>query len=153
MSEPTQGIWQISLGQSRRAGKLAAAAEADEDTREADLIAMRKSLLSICPVWPHDHYQRACPYPMVVPQLQLVKIEEIHRILSSAITNIVERWWIDEEAQFPQRMPLEKHEEEVLRVVCSAYPNQCLMLTVLVDGEPWPCCCFSVSIMSRELET
>ena len=123
MPRPTQGIWQISLGQSRQAGELVAAAEANEDTREADLNAMRKCLLSICPVWPHDDHQRACPYPMVVPQSQLFEIEEIHRLLSSAITNIVERWWTDEEAHFPQRMPLEKHEEEVLMVILLNFPR------------------------------
>ena len=109
-------IRQLSLGSSSSADKLVMIDEADEDTQGADLRIMQISLLRSCPAWPYDLHLRACPYPMIVSQSQLLDIEILHRFLSSAITNIVERWWVDEEAQFPERMPLEKHEQDILRV-------------------------------------
>ncbi|KAJ6486947.1 hypothetical protein C8R45DRAFT_996565 [Mycena sanguinolenta] len=39
----------------------------------------------------------------------------IHDALVLAITSIVERWWTDAEANFPQRMPLEPAEEALLQ--------------------------------------
>ncbi|KAL9607202.1 MAG: hypothetical protein Q9167_007862, partial [Letrouitia subvulpina] len=48
-------------------------------------------------------------------QQQLDELKEFHRLLDLALVNIVERWWRDKEARFPERMPLERHEEEVLQ--------------------------------------
>ncbi|CEL00913.1 hypothetical protein ASPCAL00505 [Aspergillus calidoustus] len=42
-------------------------------------------------------------------------MKELHNALVIAVTDIVERWWTDKEAQFPQRMRLEAEEEELLR--------------------------------------
>lgn len=39
--------------------------------------------------------------------------------LTIAITDIVGRWWTDREANLPQLMPLEKEEEDILRVSVS----------------------------------
>ncbi|KGO76100.1 hypothetical protein PITC_006430 [Penicillium italicum] len=39
--------------------------------------------------------------------------------LRLAIEDIIQRWWTDEEAQFPQRMPLEPGEEDLLRWIHS----------------------------------
>lgn len=41
---------------------------------------------------------------------------KLHEALGLAIEDIIERWWTDEEARFPQRMPLEPQEEDLLRV-------------------------------------
>ena len=109
-------IRQISLGSSSRAGKLVKIDNAAKDTLVADLSAMQTSLLRSCPVWPYDLHLRACPYPMIVPRSRLLDIEILHRILSAAVTNIVERWWTDEKARFPKRMPLESYEEDILLV-------------------------------------
>lgn len=38
----------------------------------------------------------------------------LHQALDKALVDIVQRWYADEEASFPKRMPLEKHEEELL---------------------------------------
>ncbi|KMU86017.1 hypothetical protein CIHG_03548 [Coccidioides immitis H538.4] len=42
-------------------------------------------------------------------------IQALHEALVLAITNIVERWWTDSVAKFPERMPLEPQEEDLLR--------------------------------------
>jgi hypothetical protein len=46
----------------------------------------------------------------------MANLKEFHVALSAALTNIVQRWVIDEEADLPSRMPLEPHEEDILRV-------------------------------------
>jgi hypothetical protein len=43
-------------------------------------------------------------------------MRNLHLALKLAIEDIIERWWTDEEARFPLRMPLEPEEEDLLRV-------------------------------------
>lgn len=116
MVEESGKIRQVSLGLSIQAGELVDAEKASDATRMADFHAMQASLLSSCSEWLYNTRLQGCPHPMVVPQPQLDSIETLHTLLCSAITNIVERWWTDEEARFPQRMPLESYEEDILRV-------------------------------------
>ena len=85
---------------------------------------MRKSLLLSCATWPYNLQQRACPYPIVVPCHRLIQLEHLHRLLSSAVLSIVERWWTDEEARFWERMPVEKPEEDVLRVTILSFESR-----------------------------
>ncbi|KFG79746.1 hypothetical protein MANI_008773 [Metarhizium anisopliae] len=75
------------------------------------------NLLRLCPghVWPKDSYKANCPSPILVNQRHQGHLERLHEALTSAITDIVQRWWSDTEANFPQRMPLAKDEEELLR--------------------------------------
>lgn len=75
------------------------------------------NLLRLCPghVWPKDSYKANCPSPILVNQRHQGHLERLHEALTSAITDIVQRWWSDTEANFPQRMPLAKNEEELLR--------------------------------------
>ncbi|CBF75932.1 uncharacterized protein ANIA_03539 [Aspergillus nidulans FGSC A4] len=56
-----------------------------------------------------------CPHPVLVPDTFMANLKEFHVALTAALTNIVQRWVIDEEADLPSRMPLEPHEEDILR--------------------------------------
>lgn len=107
---------QISLEQSLRNGRLATPDEADGETRRVEEQAMQSSLLGLSRTWPHDSHEQVCPYPIVMNRSQLDRVETIHMLLDRAITNIIERWWADHEARFPERMPLEQYEENTLRV-------------------------------------
>ena len=109
-------IRQISLGLSTQAGKLMSAEERWDRTWPVDVDRMRASLLHSAREWPHDTYLQGCQYPMVVPKTHLDHLETLASLLQVDITNIVERWWSDTEKHFPERMPLELHEEDVLRV-------------------------------------
>ncbi|KAL8949752.1 MAG: hypothetical protein Q9222_004168 [Ikaeria aurantiellina] len=115
MTETRRRIRQLSLGSSRRAGRIVTAEKADEASRQADFHAMQLSLHFLSPIWPHAFDVKACPHPLIVPASYLSRTKLVHKLLSSAITNIVERWWSDEQAQFPQRMPLQRDEEELLK--------------------------------------
>ena len=129
-----QRIQQISLGLSVQSGKLISAEKACKERQAADLAGLRASLLTSTPQWPYSFHLQACPFPMVVPQKQLNDLKMLHELLSSAITNIVERWWTDEEARFPERMPLESLEEDVLRVSRDKSSFQPIYLNV---GSGW----------------
>ncbi len=126
MIEQGKSLRQISLSLSHHADKLVAAAVADKEKRKEDMLTMQESLLNSSSGWLSEVYLRACPYPILIPRSKLHGLRNLHKILSIAITNIVERWWTDKEAHFPERMPLEKHEEEVLRVGVPqhCYPGQ-----------------------------
>jgi hypothetical protein len=56
------------------------------------------------------------PYPLLVSQDQVLHLGKFNDALTHAIDSIVERWWTDREAAFPQRMPLGSVEEDLLRV-------------------------------------
>jgi hypothetical protein len=43
-------------------------------------------------------------------------VEELHTALNKATSDIVERWYNDEKAAFPARMPLKDNEDKILRV-------------------------------------
>ncbi|PNP54682.1 hypothetical protein THARTR1_04887 [Trichoderma harzianum] len=45
----------------------------------------------------------------------LTRFDQIQSALGKVSTNIIERWFSDEGANFPSRMPLDEHEEDVLR--------------------------------------
>ncbi|KAL8942521.1 MAG: hypothetical protein Q9216_001622 [Gyalolechia sp. 2 TL-2023] len=98
---------------ARRIGKLVTVENTDSKAREAYYNELQDKLHLLSPVWPHAFDVKACPHPLIVPQSQLFRLEKVHQLLSSAVTNIVERWWSDEGAHFPDRMPLEPHEEEI----------------------------------------
>lgn len=133
MNETSRSMQQVSLGLSLEAGELVTAAKAGEKTQVADLNAMQSSLLSSSPTWSYDTYRQGCTYPMVVPRSHLYSLEVLHTLLTSAITNTVERWWTDKEARFPERMPLERHEENILRVS----PNFSLQPTSCSEPAQW----------------
>lgn len=66
--------------------------------------------------WPAGSVNAACPHPVLVTKRHQEQLKDLHLALDLAIEDIIERWWADEEAQFPRRMPLEPEEEELLRV-------------------------------------
>ncbi|OJJ29768.1 hypothetical protein ASPWEDRAFT_121712 [Aspergillus wentii DTO 134E9] len=62
-------------------------------------------------------FHRVPPYPLLVSQSLVERMKRLHEALSIALTDVVERWWTDEKAAFPSRMPVEGEEEEILRWV------------------------------------
>ena len=77
-----------------------------------------KFLLQKCPpdLWPEKAHKTTCPRPILINKAHQRQLQDLHDALTAAITNIVERWWTDEDAHFPERMPLEKREEDLLQV-------------------------------------
>ncbi|KAJ5753304.1 hypothetical protein N7520_010221, partial [Penicillium odoratum] len=91
--------------------------QAEESTRKQEREVNIKSLEAPCPQfgWPLDAHLQSCPHPMRMNTQHTNSLKELHEALVIAINHIVERWWKDEEAAFPTRMPLEEHEERLLQ--------------------------------------
>ncbi|KAF1996084.1 hypothetical protein P154DRAFT_499105 [Amniculicola lignicola CBS 123094] len=83
----------------------------EEDTK------FRQALLRFCPaeLWPESSYAAGCPRPILVDQYHQQQLQILHRALTISLKDIVQRWWTDDEARFPERMPLEKKEEDLLK--------------------------------------
>lgn len=105
----------------------AAPHEVDATTRESLTQTLHTHMLNYSPghTWYSDVWKFCSPHPAVVTEKHIQQLENLSEALSLAINDIVERWWSDTEARFPERMPLEPVEEELLRV-CS-----CLTWTLI----------------------
>ena len=63
---------------------------------------------------------RVSPHVIAIPESKLAQFERLHSILARALQDIVERWFADKDARFPERMPVEPREEKILRWVVSS---------------------------------
>lgn len=124
MKKPQNRLRSICLARGREDHSLVAPADTDPAVRQQLRDAYQSNLLKWCPadVWPGNSRLAACPHPVLVTEHHQRQLAELHEALVLAVTDIVERWWSDTKAQFPERMPLEPQEEELLRVrdvICS----------------------------------
>jgi hypothetical protein len=112
-------IQQISLVTTSERGVIVPATGVDEEQRKSSLEIIHHALKESLPdqdVRPFLPLQRLSHSPVYVPIIHLQEVEAFQKALSKAITSIVDRWWSDEEARFPARMPVNPNEEEVLKV-------------------------------------
>lgn len=99
----------------------------DRQPREEDLF---QSVFTA----PHPHVgkewsdaDRVSPYPLLVPGNFVDKAKQLQEALAIAVANIVERW-AEPGDSLCQRMPLQSHEEALLRV-CVLSPSTGTLLT------------------------
>ncbi|GAM33643.1 hypothetical protein TCE0_011r00701 [Talaromyces pinophilus] len=119
-------IQQISLSLSAERNAIAPATCANNSRLERDLKAVRDHVEPLfAPVnIPIPLHQRMSPFNICITQQFARTLESTHRLLDRALVDIVERWFTDIEANFPSRMPLEPHEEEVIRWISSQEQSQ-----------------------------
>jgi hypothetical protein len=122
----TPSIQQISLSLSAERNAIAPATCANNSRLERDLKAVRDHVepLFTPAMIPIPLHQRMSPFNICITQQFAQTLESVHRLLDRALVDIVERWFTDAETNFPSRMPLESHEEEVLRWVSSQEHSQ-----------------------------
>ncbi|KAM0232012.1 hypothetical protein ACHAPO_008046 [Fusarium lateritium] len=116
-----KGPWlrQISLAATKSANSLIQPEQASAQTRIKEAEAMKQALSQNT----KHHGQlpqltkRLNPFPFLVPMSFISKLATFHEALALALDNIIERWWKDEEADFPNRMPFEPRVESLLRWV------------------------------------
>jgi len=60
-------------------------------------------------------YNRLAPFNIALSKSFAADVRHLHHLLDRALVDVVERWYRDEEAGFPARMPLENHEEGLLK--------------------------------------
>lgn len=122
----TPSIQQISLSLSAERNAIAPATCANNSRLERDLKAVRDHVEPIfAPAkLPIPLHQRMSPFNICITQPFARTLESIHRLLDRALVDIVERWFTDIEADFPSRMPLESHEEDVIRWISNQEHSQ-----------------------------
>ncbi|KAL7919853.1 Clavaminate synthase-like protein [Trichoderma austrokoningii] len=78
---------------------------------------MVAKLMRLCPprLWPHESYNNSCPRPILVNLRHESMLNKLNTALTLSLTDIVDRWWSDKAARFPERMPLEFIEEALLK--------------------------------------
>jgi hypothetical protein len=120
MDGPLTELKQIHLKIGPRGYEPVAFYETENNTYTQEHEEHEATLLSMCPdyLWHKGSYRAGCPRPILIGKHHLKQMEELHEALTTAITDIVGRWWTDEESRFPERMPLEGEEEDLLQVSC-----------------------------------
>ena len=115
MSEPP-ALQQISVSLSVEQNAIAPATATSLARRQRDLKSIRDdSFKRNGGPLTFDLQNRFPPFNICISQRFASHVKEIHKLLDKALVDIVERWFTDKEADFPRRMPLEKHEEDLLR--------------------------------------
>lgn len=90
----------------------------DKSLYEEEDRALQATIQRLCPaqLWYNGSHEACCPRPILVTAQHQEQLSRLQNALTVAITDIVERWWTDPDAKFPDRMPLEEQEEDLLRV-------------------------------------
>lgn len=125
----TQQLTQIHLGPKPQEYEPVAQSKVETSAYALEEAKLQDTLLKLCPanLWHNGSYSSGCPRPILVGNHHQQQMQDLHEALTIAITDIVQRWWTDRDARFPERMPLEKEEEEILRV--SLHPCSTLRST------------------------
>lgn len=110
-------VEQISLSLSRERSAIASATSASDSRLLRDLQTVRDYVEPIfapanIPI-PLD--KRFSPFNVCIAKEFADDIESLHYLLERALADIARRWFTDGKADFPSRMPLEKHEEDLLK--------------------------------------
>lgn len=109
---------QIHLGRGPKGFEEVSTVQAKENFYIWESEVMKAQLMRLCPprLWPHASYNNSCPRPILVNLRHEMILRELNTALTLSLTDIVDRWWSDKAAKFPQRMPLEPIEEGLLKV-------------------------------------
>ncbi|KAI9646634.1 hypothetical protein NHQ30_004630 [Ciborinia camelliae] len=116
-NQPSQLLQQVHVKPGPENHQLLEEYDTEKSLYIQEQESFQNSLLKRCPahLWPGGSYETACPRPILVHKRHQQQLENLHVALTVAITDIVERWWSDQDARFPVRMPLEEKEEDLLR--------------------------------------
>lgn len=90
----------------------------DKATYAREHEELQASLRRINPanIWHNGSNNAGCPRPILIGKHHQQQLTDLHEALTTAITDIVRRWHTDSDARFPERMPLEPYEDELLQV-------------------------------------
>ncbi|CAG8909806.1 unnamed protein product [Penicillium egyptiacum] len=116
MKEPMNGFRSIRF--PSKDGHFSHPAETGREARTALLKKYHQELEKCSPreTWVGDAHQKSAPYPILANEAHQHQLAELSEAVVLAITDIVERWWSDVGARFPERMPIEPVEEQLLQV-------------------------------------
>lgn len=122
MASPVPMLEQIQLKGGPRGThgyQSVAGFTAEQETYEQEHHEHQARLLALCPAsaWPSISARASgSPRPILINKEHERQLKTLQEALTTVITDIVDRWWTDDVANLPKRMPLEKGEEELLKV-------------------------------------
>ncbi|KAG5795803.1 hypothetical protein H9Q69_005126 [Fusarium xylarioides] len=113
----TEQLTQVHIGDGHGEVKPISQQNFDVASFSSEEARFQEKLLKLCPanLWPKASYTAGCPRPVLVGRHHHHQLKDLHDALTAAITDVVQRWWSDKDARFPERMPLEAKEEELLQ--------------------------------------
>ena len=120
--EASPQLKQVAVAASREGNPVTADdIGPDQQEHEEKLFtsAFTKSHPNVGKEW--SDADRVSPYPLLVPDHFIENTKELQEALAIAVTSIVERWAEPGEGgeSLCQRMPMQHHEDALLRVCCS----------------------------------
>ncbi|KAI5456511.1 hypothetical protein BGZ63DRAFT_95612 [Mariannaea sp. PMI_226] len=112
-------LLQVCLAATKDTESVVLPEQVDQDRRMSDKCLFVANLQNVISRYGQVSWiAKVCnPHPAVLPVQFLKNVELFHEAVALALDNIVERWWKDEEANFPGRMPIEPRAEALLRWV------------------------------------
>jgi hypothetical protein len=120
MAAKRHGLMQVSISRSVEEKRIIPAYRTSLARRAKELATYRKHLYADAEGVFFGIMTRISPFVIVVPHPLFSKLEQLHILLGRVFIDIVDRWFTDENARFPERMPLDPSEEALLRWVSSS---------------------------------
>lgn len=127
---------QIAVAASRE-GKLVGPDDLYSDRKQ-----LEEDLFKSAFTTPHPHVgkewsdaDRVSPYPLLVPEYFVENAKQLQQALAIAVANIVERW-AEPSDSLSQRMPLQLHEDTLLRVCVIARALETLLTPDAIVDTP-----------------
>lgn len=120
MAAKRPGLMQVSVSRSVEEKRIIPAYRTSLARRAKELATYRKHLYADAEGVFFGIMTRISPFVIAVPDPLFSKLEQLHILLGRVFIDIVDRWFTDENARFPKRMPLDPSEEALLRWVSSS---------------------------------
>jgi hypothetical protein len=111
---------QVSVSRSVEEKRIIPAYRTSLARRAKELATYRKHLYADAEGVFFGIMTRISPFVIAVPDPLFSKLQQLHILLGRVFIDIVDRWFTDENARFPERMPLDPSEEALLRWVSSS---------------------------------
>ncbi|KAF5662851.1 hypothetical protein FHETE_7745 [Fusarium heterosporum] len=120
MAGQRPGLMQVSVSRSVEEKRLIPAHLTSLSRRAKELDIYRKHLYAEAEGVSFGIMTRISPLAVAVPHPLFSKLQQLHILLGRVFIDIVDRWFTDEKARFPERMPLDPSEEALLRWVVTS---------------------------------
>ncbi|KAL6916552.1 hypothetical protein ACHAP8_007027 [Fusarium lateritium] len=116
------GLMQVSVSRSAEEKRLIPAYCSSLARRAKELEILRKNILTDAKgtELAFGIQSRFSPHPVAVSDTLYSRMAQLHVLLGRVFIDIVDRWFTDENARFPERMPLDPSEESLLKWIVSS---------------------------------
>ncbi|GKU05737.1 hypothetical protein FLAG1_09051 [Fusarium langsethiae] len=116
------GLLQVSVSRSTEEKRLIPAYCSSLTRRAKELEILRKTILADAKgtELAFGIQSRFSPHAVAVSDTLYSRLTQLHVLLGRVFVDIVDRWFTDESARFPERMPLDPSEESLVKWIASS---------------------------------